>query len=104
MKLDIAERILILNLLPAKGNFVTLTILDNLRKELSFSEAEIKKAKIVTNSDAISWSKNLDKEVSMGETAQEIVSKELKKLDETEELTSNLLGLYKRFVNAKEET
>lgn len=45
MKLNMAERLRLLEILPNEGNRMNLKILRKLRETLSFSEAEIKKVK-----------------------------------------------------------
>lgn len=41
MKLDVFERLVLLNLMPQEGDFVTLKLVRKLREALSFSEKEI---------------------------------------------------------------
>jgi len=102
MKLEIVERIHLLNLLPAEGNAVTLRVVNELKQELSFSEKEIKDGKIEADPETgqIRWSPEASvvKDVKIGDTAEGIINKALKKLDEDEKLTEQLMPIYDRFV------
>jgi len=42
VKLDVFERIMLMNILPQQGDFVTLKLVRKLRESLSFNEKEIK--------------------------------------------------------------
>jgi ABC-type uncharacterized transport system ATPase subunit len=96
-KLKLQERFMISSCLPEKGNFVTLKIVEDLRKELSPSEEEIKNKEIINddNTGSIRWNntKDLVKEIKIEETAQNLIIDSLKKLNEINELTLNHLSL-----------
>jgi len=105
MKLGIADRIVLLNLLPAEGNIITLRVVNELRSELSFSEEELKEAKIVTEAGPegqgrTNWdgSANVEKDVKIGDTAKGIIVAALKKLNDEEKLTAQFVPMYEAFV------
>jgi len=102
MKLDVAERIRLLGILPEKGNLLTLKIVRELRDDLSFSEKEHKDFKIVAKMDRITWSDDAKKKaVKIGDQAKELVEKTLKDLDEKEELTLADIDLWDKFIGEK---
>ena len=105
MKLSIMERIGLLGVMPEKGNFITLKIVDEARRALSFTEKEIKVAKIVTlEGGRIQWDPAYPvADVKLGEKIREMIVTALKKLDESEELTRQLFDIYARFVENKEK-
>ena len=102
MKLNIIERIQLLGLLPAEGNAVTLRVVNELRQDLSFSEKEIKDAKIITDEKQgrVTWddSAAVIKDVKIGDTARGIIKEALKKLDDEKKLTLAVMPVYERFM------
>lgn len=105
MKLEIVERIQLLNLLPAEGNAITLRIVSELRQELSFAEKEIKDANIQTDTEngRITWGNEavVVKDVKIGDTATGIITDALKKLDDEKKLTLAVMPVYERFMGKK---
>lgn len=99
MKLNVLERLALLSVLPKEGNFATLKIVRKLREDLSFSEEEIKRFGIEDLPDGrMTWKKEEEKEIQFGEKAIDIITKALKKLNETEQLTQDHLSVYEKFV------
>jgi len=109
MKLNIAERITILSILPVEGSIVALRILNELRNALGFTEQEIKKFGIKNTVSPeggalITWNPamtNEEKEVEIGEVARGIIVSRLKELDAQQKLHVTMLPLYERFVEGK---
>ena len=102
MKLSIMERIQLLGVLPAEGNAVTLRIVSDLRRDLSFSEKEMKDGEIKTDpeNNRVMWNNSVDvqKDVKIGDTARGVISDAMKKLDTEKKLNLALLPLYEKFV------
>lgn len=100
MKLSVLERIVLMGILPQESNYVTHKIVTNLKMELSFSEKEIKDYKIVEKDGKMFWDDKLEKpkDVEFGEKAKEIITEELKKLDEQKKINDLNASLYERFV------
>jgi hypothetical protein len=107
MKLSVAERIGLLQILPKEGNYVTLKVVHDLKLNLAFSEEEIKDWDIKTQIDPLnkdrqittwSLSKAQEKEVEFGDSAMEIVVVALKGFDEKGKLDESLFSLYEKFV------
>ena len=115
MRLLVAERLSLMQILPKEGNFVTLKIVRDLQSALSFSEKEHEKLKFTTETDPknpekqfMKWRdikdlKVANKDVSVGPKAKEIVSSILKKLDKDGTLTQQLFGLYEKFCLPEEK-
>lgn len=110
MKLNVAERIALLPVLPKEGDFTTLKILRELQEKIGFSEDDFKKFKLVTKvTDAgsrIEWDpKEGAKEVGieLGEKALEIVKEALLSLDKSKKLKPEQMTLYEKFVQEKED-
>jgi hypothetical protein len=102
MELTILERLLCLSILPLKGSVVSMKIVDELGKELSFTEDEMKKYSIKATDDGAgyTWDNSFDgavKVVEMAEYKTDIIKKALKGLDDKEEVTRELLPLFRKF-------
>ena len=104
MKLNLAERFKILQILPKEGNFVTLNIVGELQKELAPSEEEFKEFEITQKDTQITWNikGSKEKEIKVGEKASDIISEELEKLDKENKLTAQDISIYKKFVKNKD--
>jgi len=100
MELSIKERLLLLNILPAESNFVTLKIVRKLQEDLSFSEDEIKEAQFKTIEGKVNWNPNANviKDVEFGEKANDLIIESLQKLDKQNKLTLDYFDLYEKFV------
>lgn len=106
MKLDVRERLVLLSVLPAEGNFVTLKVVRKLRESLSFSEEEIKGYKFVygvnqeTNQNQVTWDNSIEqsKSIEIGTQAKTIIQDALKKLDEQEKLRDEHFTLCVKFL------
>ena len=108
MKFSISERIGLLQILNPEGSFVTYGIINDFRKEVSFSSKEIKDYKIVEVSNGvggmmINWDDKLEKpkEIQVGDVISSIIRKGLERLDREEKINSSTAPLYKRFVLSK---
>jgi len=103
MKLTFLERMMILNLLPETGTFVSLKVIRVLREALVPTADEVKELSVVENTETgqVTWdsTKDFPKEVEVGEIASGIIEKKLKEMDKAEELTLNHESIYKIFVD-----
>ena len=109
MELNIVERIALLNVLPNEGNIITLRILKDLRSALSFTEGELEKFKMKTTTFpdgrmSIVWDEDFNKETSeieIGKAAHGIVVQALTSLDRRQQLKTEAITIYEKFVEAK---
>ena len=99
MKLKIKERLLLLQLLPAVGNYVTLKIVRDLQNDLSISEAEMKEKEVTYGEDQVLWNDKKDpgKDVDIGAEATKIIRQSLIETNEKEELKPDHIELYELF-------
>jgi len=104
MKLSVAERLAILSILPVRGNYVTLKVLNKLRLSLSFTEGELKKWGIVEDKESqrVDWQSDGEKEIPIGEAATGLVVDALRDLDKRKELPVNLVSIYENFIPTTE--
>ena len=100
MKLNLMERISVLQILPKEGNFITLKVIGELQQTLAPSEAEFKEFEIVQEGENIRWNAkgNIEKELPVGDKACEVIVNVLKKLDNEEKLTNQHFSVYKKFI------
>jgi len=100
MELTVAERLMILNLLPNEGNFTNLKLLRVARENLSFSDAENKALNFQQTGDQVTWtnSDRGNKGVELGRVVETILADALKKLDDESKLKDEQISLYEKFV------
>jgi len=106
LKLNVAERVALLNALPMEGNIVTLKIVRELQNQLAFSEAEIKRFKMKNTRTPdggafVTWDSDFTdetKDVKIGEVAHGIIVEQLKMLESQKRLRLEMLDLYEKFV------
>lgn len=99
MKVGIGERIRLLNILPEKGNILTIKMVRQLREALSLSEEEHRDNSVVIQEDRVSWNLDFpDKEIEFNDLAKELIAKVLKELNEKDELTVGDVRLWEEFV------
>ncbi len=104
MKLNVNERLVIVGVIPEKGNFKTMTTVEKLRKVLHLSEEEVKEYELKQVGETLAWNeKGIErKEIEISELGMEIVIEAFEKLDKKEELT--YVHQYPVFKRLKEET
>jgi hypothetical protein len=99
VKLSVHERFMALQVLPDKGNFITLKIIRKMRENLSFNEDEIKEYEFVESEGMTSWSPDApEKDIDLGEVGSDILRKELIKMDEENRLEDVHFSLYEKVV------
>jgi len=100
MKLNVFERLILLQILPAEGNFVTLRIVKDLKGIVALSETDFKEFEVTQVGEQVKWNAkgNEEREIEIGEKATDIVIESLKKLDKEKKLTERHFTLYEKFV------
>ena len=103
MKLNVLERIILLNLFPDKGSFTNLKLIRVAKEELSFSEEENKILEFQQNNGALKWNDSSikDKEFSFGDVIDKLIVNALKELDKNEEIKNEHISLYEKFIIEK---
>lgn len=105
MKLNIAERLALLNVLPMQGDIVVLRLVQDLRMALSFSEKEMEDWKInnrkVEGGAVITWDEDFThktKDFTIGEALGGIIRQRLSELNSQKQLSMDMIPLYEKFV------
>lgn len=99
-KLNIPERIVLMQILPRENNFVTLKIIRDLNGILGIQENEFKKYGIVQKGDSVNWNEKAieEIEIEIGERAEDIIIESLKGLNDQKRLEQKHFSLYEKFV------
>ena len=98
MKLDVLERITLLQVLPTEGSYITFKLLLDIKAALAFNEKEIKELGISEKDGRITWKKSGEKDIEIGEKTREIVESSLKKLDEQGKINGQNITLFEKFI------
>ena len=99
VKLNVLERLTVASLLPEKGSFLNLKLVREAKEILSFSDKEHKEFGLVNlPNGSIQWSKDKEKEITVGDVMAEVVKKALVKLDKDQVLEDRHFSLYEKFV------
>jgi hypothetical protein len=101
MKLNVPERLALLSVLDPtiQGNLVTLRVVRDLQRELSFSEDEIRDSGLKTmENGGTSWQRDIMKDVLIGDAARGVILAQFKKLDAAGSLNMFQLPVYERFL------
>lgn len=110
MRLTIAERMSLLDVLPPQGNVVTLRLVMDLRKKVALTTEEIERFEVRQERSErggvlVQWAPEFDKtrvDISIDDHEKGIVTRELVRLESQSQLTMNALPLYDYFVENKE--
>jgi hypothetical protein len=100
MKLNVLERLNLLNLLPQKEDISILRIVRDLQNSLGLTENEYKEFGVKVENGITSWNEKgiEEKEIPIGEMATMICSDALKKANKEKLLTQQYISLYDKFV------
>jgi len=100
MNLTVLERLILLQILPKEGNFVTLRVLRSLTSSLGLSEGDIKEFEVKQDGEIATWNNkgNEEREIEIGEKATDIIIESLKELNDSKKLTEQHFSLYEKFV------
>lgn len=84
MKLNISERLILVNVVPEKGNFETMSTVESLTEILYPSEKEVKEFEIVQSEEKISWNEKGSEpvEINLSEKQTDFLIKQLEHLSE----------------------
>ena len=100
MKLNVPERLTLLQVLPQEGNFLTLKIIRDLTEVVGLNEKEFKKFGIKEADGQVSWNQKgaEEIEIEIGEKATDIIVEALRGMDEKKKLEQRHLSLYEKFM------
>jgi len=115
MKLHIVDRYILSMLVPARGNYVTLRVGEEVRNKLGFTAGEIEDYGLDDKNGTLTWREGLPidllkredipKDIDLSDSEARVCkfAQTLKTLDEEEALTAVHLPLYELFRVDEEE-
>ncbi len=102
VKLNIMERLVLMDLLPKESNYITLKIMRETKEDVTFNEEELKRFEIKHGANGmITWKDELsleEKEFEFGDVVLDIIKIELNKLDGNGKLEEKHTTLYEKFI------
>ena len=105
MELRVKDRIVLLQILPKEGNFLTFKSVRELRDKLHFSEQDDQDFGIEEEDGQVKWSadKDVPREFTFSKMQREVVEKALTDLEKQNKLDDNTFDLYAQFVEGEEQ-
>lgn len=101
MLLNISERVGLRAALPERGNYVTLGVIDELKRKLVFDEDEIERFQIKQTAQNIAWDCKDDdgeKDFDISAVERDLICGALNTLDQQSALLPVQMGIYKKFL------
>lgn len=98
-KLTCGERLIVLNIMPKEGNFVTLRMIRTLVDKLGLTAEEIVDFGIVETNGQVRWGPmgSVEKEFEFAQAEVDLIKKQLKKMDDDGKLTNDTFSVYEKF-------
>lgn len=91
------ERILLLGMLPQKGNYNFLNTIRSISTILATTEEERKECNIRIEDGQLRWDKDIDKEIDFSSEQFSIIVDVLKKVNKEDELPIAGMSLFEKF-------
>ena len=103
VKLNVFERLVLLQILPVEGDIASLKIVRELQSKLGFTEGEFKEFELQKKDNTYVWNEKgrKEKEIMIGDKMNEIIIDSLKQLDKQKKLSFNHMNLYSKFIKEK---
>lgn len=104
-KLNLPERLVLLDVLPKEGNFLAMRTMRKLRESLALSPEEIDEYEVKIGENRISWNPQKSeffKEFDFEEYVVGVIKLKLKELSEKEKLEEKHITLFEKFVEGEE--
>ncbi len=98
MLLKVSERIALLSVLPAQGNYETLKIVADLQTVLAFKEGELEQFEIKQTDTKTSWGKDEEAEIEMSNKQMGLACAALSEKDKASLLTPLHVSVYEKFM------
>jgi hypothetical protein len=100
MELSVLERIVLSQILPTEGSFKNLKLIRVMREDLSFNEEENALLEFQETDGRLTWKEGVvgNKDVSFGGVIRALIVDALLDLDKKEELKTEHLTLYEKFI------
>jgi hypothetical protein len=103
MHLNVKDRFAVLGVLPKKGDFLTMQVVEELTKLLQVTPAEAVTLNMQNNGDRLTWSPDMEdgeSSFAVSDSQKTVIVDALKGLNARKELTADHMNVYKLFVQA----
>ena len=102
MKLNMRDRFVLLNILPAEGDITTIKVVHKLKMELAPTEKELKDYKIQQKEGQVVWDDAQEKKIGaqekkIGAKAYSIIEEAFEKLNKDKKINEGHLSTYEKF-------
>lgn len=99
LKLNVLERIVIMNLLPKSGNFVSIRAIKNTGKILSISKEEMEETQMHITPQGSTWNKKGkdEKEFDLPASSVKIIKDRLQEMDKKNDLPLEAVTVWEKF-------
>lgn len=104
MWLSVQERVSLFTLLPQKGSFNTLRAMRVLQESLGLTPEERERFGWSQHGERVSWERSENVEIDVPSDIRDLIAKQLKSLDGSQQLRADSYTLYEKFVKPNEET
>jgi len=103
-KLNVGERIILLQILTKEGNFATLRIVRDLASKIGLSADDWTEFGIVQEDGKVTWNEKGKEEVSIDfkQKEIEIITKELKEMDKESKLEFRHFSVFEKFAGEED--
>lgn len=98
MNLTIRERVVLFNILPEKGNFLTMRAIHGLRMALPLSSEERERGGYVQEGETSHWTNDFEADLPIDVEQTGIIVDVLRELDKSKSLTVDHVSLYEKFI------
>jgi hypothetical protein len=98
VKLSTADRLILPNLTPEKGNLIDMTAKKDLLAKVALTQEEMKTIGLKENNGSLSWTEECPVDVEFTDFEEAILKKEIKRLDESGEIRSEMVDLCNRII------
>lgn len=99
MNLSVKERLNVPSILPREGTYSDMVVKADIISKVTLPQEEIAEIGLKQVENGLTWdpSKAKDKEIEFSKLETELMSRQLKALDETGKLTDDTVSLYEKF-------
>jgi len=100
MKLNLKERLLLLQTLPQQGNILTLKIIRDMQSKIALTADELEECGVVNDeaTGQIKWKSDKEIEIEFGIKETDIIAEALESLNKSKQLTIDHLALCEKFL------
>lgn len=102
MKLEVHERIALLQILPTSGDYAALKTIRRAKEMISFTPEEVEFYEIKQIGEQATWNSRkaseVIKDIPVDEYTTNLIRNKLVEMDRKKQLTENHLSLYEKFV------